>query len=81
MPRDAQPVRVLMILESGFPVRGGGGAESQVRTLALELIRRQDLNNTLAAAGRLTVLDQRAVMHLRVRARREDARERGERRA
>lgn len=40
MPRDAQPVRVLMILESGFPVRGGGGAESQVRTLALELIRR-----------------------------------------
>ena len=33
-------LRVLMILESGFPVRGGGGAESQVRTLALELIRR-----------------------------------------
>lgn len=45
------------------------------RQTALELIRRQDLNATLAAAGRLTVLDQRAVMHLRVRARREDAQE------
>lgn len=40
MPPDPRPLRVLMILESGFPVRGGGGAESQVRTLALELIRR-----------------------------------------
>jgi glycosyltransferase involved in cell wall biosynthesis len=40
MPSDPRPLRVLMILESGFPVRGGGGAESQVRTLALELIRR-----------------------------------------
>jgi glycosyltransferase involved in cell wall biosynthesis len=38
MPERRQ--RVLMILESGFPVRGGGGAESQVRTLALELMRR-----------------------------------------
>ncbi|HEY0178233.1 MAG TPA: glycosyltransferase family 4 protein, partial [Dokdonella sp.] len=40
MPRDASPVHVLMILESGYPVRGGGGAESQVRTLARELRRR-----------------------------------------
>ena len=36
--RDRQaPVRVLMLLESPFPTRGGGGAESQVRTLALAL--------------------------------------------
>lgn len=36
--RDQQaPVRVLMLLESPFPTRGGGGAESQVRTLALAL--------------------------------------------
>lgn len=40
MARDPRPLRVLMILESGFPVRGGGGAESQVRTLACELRRR-----------------------------------------
>ena len=36
--RDRQaPVRVLMLLESPFPTRGGGGAESQVRTLSLAL--------------------------------------------
>ena len=40
MARDARPLRILMILESGFPVRGGGGAESQVRTLSGELRRR-----------------------------------------
>ncbi|HEV7489227.1 MAG TPA: glycosyltransferase family 4 protein, partial [Rhodanobacteraceae bacterium] len=40
MARDARPLRILMILESGFPVRGGGGAESQVRTLSDELRRR-----------------------------------------
>ena len=40
MPRDAKPVRVLMVLESNFPVHGGGGAESQVRTLALRLRER-----------------------------------------
>jgi len=40
MPREARPLRILMLLESGFPVRGGGGAESQVRTLASELLRR-----------------------------------------
>jgi len=40
MRPERRPLRVLMILESGFPVRGGGGAESQVRTLALELKRR-----------------------------------------
>lgn len=47
MPRDARPLRVLMILESGFPVRGGGGAESQVRTLAGELRRRGHLVTVL----------------------------------
>jgi glycosyltransferase involved in cell wall biosynthesis len=36
-----RPVRVLMVLESDFTRRGGGGAESQVRTLALDLIRRR----------------------------------------
>jgi glycosyltransferase involved in cell wall biosynthesis len=40
MPPEARPLRILMLLESGFPVRGGGGAESQVRTLSLELRRR-----------------------------------------
>lgn len=40
MRADPSPLRVLMILESDFPVRGGGGAESQVRTLSLELKRR-----------------------------------------
>jgi glycosyltransferase involved in cell wall biosynthesis len=40
MALDARPLRILMILESGFPVRGGGGAESQVRTLSGELRRR-----------------------------------------
>ena len=40
MAPEAAPLRVLMILESGYPVRGGGGAESQLRTLACELRRR-----------------------------------------
>ena len=31
------PTRVLMVLESVFPTPGGGGAESQVRTLGLHL--------------------------------------------
>ncbi|MGN6517912.1 MAG: glycosyltransferase family 4 protein [Dokdonella sp.] len=37
---DARALRVLMVLESNFPVIGGGGAESQVRTLALRLRER-----------------------------------------
>jgi glycosyltransferase involved in cell wall biosynthesis len=47
MPRDEvgagaeRPVRVLMVLESDFTRRGGGGAESQVRTLSLDLMRRR----------------------------------------
>ena len=36
-PRRA--LRLLMVLESDFTPRGGGGAESQVRTLALHLLR------------------------------------------
>ena len=40
MAPEAAPLRVLMVLESGYPVRGGGGAESQLRTLARELRRR-----------------------------------------
>jgi L-malate glycosyltransferase len=32
-------LRVLMVLESDFTPQGGGGAESQVRTLALHLLR------------------------------------------
>jgi L-malate glycosyltransferase len=35
-----RPLRVLMVLESDFTPQGGGGAESQVRTLALHLLRR-----------------------------------------
>lgn len=34
-----RPLRILMVLESDFTARGGGGAESQVRTLARHLIR------------------------------------------
>lgn len=36
---EARPLRVLMVLESDFTKRGGGGAESQVRTLCRYLIR------------------------------------------
>ncbi|HET9931004.1 MAG TPA: glycosyltransferase, partial [Polyangiaceae bacterium] len=35
----ARPLRVLMILESDFMKQGGGGAESQVRTLAAHLVK------------------------------------------
>ena len=35
----ARPLRLLMVLESDFTQQGGGGAESQVRTLALHLLR------------------------------------------
>jgi len=34
-----RPLRLLMVLESDYTPRGGGGAESQVRTLALHLLR------------------------------------------
>jgi glycosyltransferase involved in cell wall biosynthesis len=37
--QQVEPLRVLMVLESDFTPRGGGGAESQVRTLALHLLR------------------------------------------
>ncbi|MEO7916360.1 MAG: glycosyltransferase, partial [Dokdonella sp.] len=40
MRSDDAKVRVLMLLESPFPTTGGGGAESQVRTLALALLAR-----------------------------------------
>ncbi len=40
MRNSTAPVRVLMLLESRFPTVGGGGAESQVRTLALALRER-----------------------------------------
>jgi L-malate glycosyltransferase len=39
MHRDAPPMRILMVLESRFTKRGGGGAESQLRTIALALKR------------------------------------------
>lgn len=35
-----RPVHVLMVIESHYPARGGGGAESQVRTLARGLRER-----------------------------------------
>jgi glycosyltransferase involved in cell wall biosynthesis len=37
--RAARPLRILMVLESDFTQRGGGGAESQLRTLARHLRR------------------------------------------
>jgi L-malate glycosyltransferase len=36
----ARSLRVLMVLDSNFPNLGGGGAESQLRTLALRMIER-----------------------------------------
>ena len=38
-PRPPRPLRLLMVLESDFTPQGGGGAESQVRTLALHFLR------------------------------------------
>jgi glycosyltransferase involved in cell wall biosynthesis len=38
MARDGGRLRILMVLESDFTKKGGGGAESQVRTLARHLI-------------------------------------------
>jgi len=38
-PARTRPLRLLLLLESHFPARAGGGAESQVRTLALRLRR------------------------------------------
>jgi glycosyltransferase involved in cell wall biosynthesis len=38
-PAGTKPLRVLMVLESNFTQKGGGGAESQLRTLALALKR------------------------------------------
>jgi L-malate glycosyltransferase len=35
-----QPIEVLMVMESIFPSPGGGGAESQLRTLGVEFLRR-----------------------------------------
>jgi glycosyltransferase involved in cell wall biosynthesis len=40
MPTNEDPVCVLMVMESVFPTAHGGGAESQVRTLGLEFLRR-----------------------------------------
>ncbi|MFY7914747.1 MAG: glycosyltransferase family 4 protein [Rubrivivax sp.] len=37
------PLSILMVMESVFPSPGGGGAESQVRTLGLELVKRGHL--------------------------------------
>ncbi|MBS0514181.1 MAG: glycosyltransferase [Proteobacteria bacterium] len=39
MAAEPRPLRVLMVLDSCYPAVGGGGAESQVRTLALHLKR------------------------------------------
>lgn len=36
---ERRPLRVLMVLESDFTQKGGGGAESQLRTIALHLKR------------------------------------------
>jgi glycosyltransferase involved in cell wall biosynthesis len=37
--RAARPLRILMVLESNFTMKGGGGAESQLRTLSRYLKR------------------------------------------
>jgi len=38
MDPEVMQTAVLMVLESTFPVRGGGGAENQVATLSAGLI-------------------------------------------
>ena len=38
-PGGSKPLRILMVLESNFTKLGGGGAESQLRTIALALER------------------------------------------
>lgn len=40
MTNPEKAPRVLMVLESGLPTKGGGGAESQVQTLGIEFQRR-----------------------------------------
>ncbi len=55
-------LRVLMVLESDFTPRGGGGAESQVRTLALHLLRlghRATVVTPLLARGRQLTAERR----------------------
>lgn len=63
MPRERSPLRVLMILDSDYPLRFGGGAESQVRTLALGLRQR---------GHRVTVLTPRFVNAHRARIQRHE---------
>ena len=60
MSPEPRPLHVLMVLESNFPVVGGGGAESQVRTLALGL-REQGHRVTV-----LTPLHDRALTPARI---------------
>ena len=42
-PEPRRPLRILMVLESNFTPQGGGGAESQVKTIALALQRMGNL--------------------------------------
>jgi glycosyltransferase involved in cell wall biosynthesis len=63
MRHDDQPVRVLMVLESHFPVYGGGGAESQVRTLALRLRERGHRVTVLTPMSDPDVLPLRIERH------------------
>lgn len=53
MHDDDKPLRILMILESKFPTQRGGGAESQVRTLATGLRRRGQRVTVLTPMGHL----------------------------
>jgi glycosyltransferase involved in cell wall biosynthesis len=63
MQRDGRPVRVLMVLESNFPVYGGGGAESQVRTLALRLRERGHRVTVLTPLREPAVTPERIERH------------------
>ena len=61
MHRDAPPLRILMVLESNFTKRGGGGAESQLRTIALALKRagqRVAIMTPLSANGPQTTAER-----------------------
>ena len=53
MSGPSRPVHVLMVIESHYPARGGGGAESQVRTLARGLRERGHRVTILTPLSRL----------------------------
>ena len=48
---EPRPLRVLMVLESNFTKRGGGGAESQLKTIALAQHDLRKVDSATRSAG------------------------------